>query len=277
MNTHPTLATHFSTATRTLRSALPLREDQMHLVAPSIFAAGRHCSRSERYAYIPTIEVLRALRREGFEPFMVAQGRCRVEDRTQYTKHMIRLRHAGDIARAEANEIILINSHDGASAYQMLAGLFRFACSNGLVCGTALDDVRVPHRGDAAARVVDGAFTVLDGFRKVAVATDAMKRLPLDADEQAAYARATAVLRFGPERTPVAPEQLLTVRRPEDLGDSLWSTFQRVSENALRGGLPGRSAGGRRVRTRPVEGIDRSVMLNRALWVLAEEMARLKH
>jgi Domain of unknown function (DUF932) len=28
-------------------------------------------------------------------------------------------------ARAEANEIILINSHDGASSYQMLSGMFR--------------------------------------------------------------------------------------------------------------------------------------------------------
>ncbi len=46
--------------------------------------------------------------------------------RLEYTKHMIRMRHAGQVgARPEANEIILINSHDGASSYQMLAGVFR--------------------------------------------------------------------------------------------------------------------------------------------------------
>ena len=34
--------------------------------------------------------------------------------------------HAGQVtARPEANEIILINSHDGGSSYQMLAGVFR--------------------------------------------------------------------------------------------------------------------------------------------------------
>jgi hypothetical protein len=39
---------------------------------------------------------------------------------------MIRMRHAGQVeSRGEANEIILINSHDGASSYQMLAGAFR--------------------------------------------------------------------------------------------------------------------------------------------------------
>jgi hypothetical protein len=49
-----------------------------------------------------------------------------------------------------------------------------------------------------------------------------------------------------------------------------------VQENALRGGQAGRSALGRRLHTRPVASIDRSVSLNRALWVLAEEMRKLK-
>jgi hypothetical protein len=67
--------------------------------------------------YIPTIDVLRGLRKEGFEPFMVAQSHSRIEGKTEFTKHMIRMRHARDGAgqrqcRPEANEIILINSHD---------------------------------------------------------------------------------------------------------------------------------------------------------------------
>ncbi len=44
----------------------------------------------------------------------------------------------------------------------------------------------------------------------------------------------------------------------------------------LRGGLTGRSAQGRRVTTREVTGIDQSIKLNRALWVLAESMRALK-
>ena len=60
--------------------------------------------------YIPTIEVLRGLKTEGFEPFMVAQGQSRIEGKAEYTKHMLRMRHAGQVqAKPEANEIILIN------------------------------------------------------------------------------------------------------------------------------------------------------------------------
>src|SRR6195952_1057558 len=147
MNT-PTLATRFARTSFVIGSETPLAEDQMRRAAPSIFAAGKHASRSERYTYIPTIEVLRGLRKEGFEPFMVAQGASRVEGKAEFTKHMIRMRHAGQVQiRPEANEIILINSHDGASSYQMLAGMLRFVCCNGLVVGTVAHDIRGPHKG----------------------------------------------------------------------------------------------------------------------------------
>ncbi len=43
-----------------------------------------------------------------------------------------------------------------------------------------------------------------------------------------------------------------------------------------KGGLEGRNRNGRRTTTRPVNGIDQNVKLNRALWVLADEMRRLR-
>ena len=102
------------------RSEHPLSDEQIAWVAPSIFAQGKHYSRSHRYAYIPTSEILRGLRHEGFEPFMVCQARVRDEGKREYTKHMLRLRHASQINGEEANEIILLNSHDGTSSYQMV-------------------------------------------------------------------------------------------------------------------------------------------------------------
>ena len=142
----PSLATRFARNTFVVRSETPLAEDTMRQAAPSIFAQGKHASRSDRYTYIPTIEVLRGLRKEGFEPYMVAQSKSRIEGKTDFTKHMIRMRHAARVdMKGEANEIILINSHDGASSYQMLAGAFRFVCCNGLVVGTVSNDIRIPH------------------------------------------------------------------------------------------------------------------------------------
>ena len=286
MYSTPTLATRFARNTRVMRGDQPLSEDQMRGAAPSIFAEGKHESRSERYTYIPTIDVLRGLRKEGFEPFMVAQGASRVEGKAEFTKHMIRMRHAGQVqTRPEANEIILINSHDGASSYQMLAGMFRFVCCNGLVVGEVVEDIRIPHKGNIQGEVIEGAFRVLDEFEAVNEHTEAMKALQLQPPEEIAFATAALALRFGErgvEETgghkpaPVTAEQLIEARRPEDIGHSLWTTFQRVQENVIRGGQPGRSAQGRRLQTRPVGSIDRGVSLNRALWMLAEEMRQIK-
>ncbi len=195
-------------------------------------------------------------------------------------------RHTGQVqTRPEANEIILINSHDGASSYQMLAGMFRFVCCNGLVVGEVVEDIRIPHKGNVQGEVSEGAFRVLDEFAAVDEHTAAMKALHLQPPEEIAFATAALALRFGErgveeggghQPAPVTAEQLIEARRPEDLGRSLWSTFQRVQENVIRGGQPWRSLQGRRLQTRPVGSIDRGVSLNRALWMLAEEMRKLK-
>ncbi|RIV66906.1 DUF932 domain-containing protein [Burkholderia pseudomallei] len=272
------LASRFASRSPVLRSEHPLSDDQIRAVAPSIFADAPHESRSERYSYIPTATVLRELRSEGFEPFMVTQTRVRQDDRRDYTKHMIRLRHASQINGREANEIILLNSHDGTSSYQMLAGMFRFVCKNGLVCGDTVADVRVPHKGDVAGHVIEGAYEVLHGFDRAQESRDAMQAVTLDAGESEVFARAALELKYDPadKPAPITETQVLAPRRLDDDRRDLWSVFNRTQENLLRGGLHGRNANGRRQTTRPVQGIDQDLRLNRALWLLADGLRQLK-
>ena len=272
------LASRFAPQSPILRSDRPLSDDRIRAVVPSIFADAPHGSRSDRYAYIPTSTVLTKLRQEGFEPFMVCQTRVRNEDRREYTKHLIRLRHASQINGDEANEIILINSHDGTSSYQMLAGMFRFVCQNGLVCGDTFADVRVHHKGNVIDHVIEGAYEVLRGFELVQDSRDGMRAIALDDGEAEVFARSALVLKYDePGKTlPITESQILRPRRFDDNHTDLWSTFNRVQENLVKGGLTGRSANGRQQRTRPVQGIDQNVRLNRALWLLAEGLRKLK-
>ena len=272
------LATRFASRSPVLRADRPLSDDQIRAVAPSIVADAPHGSRSERYAYIPTATVLTKLRQEGFEPFMVCQTRVRNEDRREYTKHLIRMRHASQINGSEANEIILLNSHDGTSSYQMLAGMFRFVCHNGLVCGDTAADIRVPHKGDVAGQVIEGAYEVLQGFGQVRQSRDAMRAITLDTGEAEILARSALALKYGdPDKpAPVTESQLLVPRRFDDRKPDLWSAFNRIQENMIKGGLSARTALGRRQRTREVQGIDQNLRLNRALWMLADGMRQLK-
>lgn len=273
------LASRFGRFSPSLRSSTPIADDQLRQVAPSIFAEAAHDSRSARYTYIPTSTILDGLRKEGFQPFAVTQTRVRDEGKRDFTKHMLRLRHASQIADTEANEIILLNSHDGTSSYQMLAGMFRFVCSNGLVCGNAVSDVRVPHKGQIMDNVIEGAYDVLDGFGLVRELRDDMRAISLRPAEAEIFARTALTLKYEPDPVkpaPITESQILAPRRSADTGTDLWTTFNRVQENLVRGGLPARNAAGRQTRTREVQGIDQSVKINRALWLLADEMKKLK-
>lgn len=192
---------------------------------------------------------------------------------------MIRLRHADQINSEVANEIVLLNSHDGMSSYQMLAGCFRFVCQNGMVCGETIDDFRVRHSGNIIGNVIEGAFKVLDQFEKIDESRKTMRSIELKPAHQEAFARAALQLRYNPEeeiQPPIEPHQLNTARRFDDRGSDLWRTFNRVQENMIQGGIVGRNPiTGRRTTTREVKSVSENVRLNRALWTLSEEMARL--
>lgn len=272
------LATKFARNLSMIRSATPLSDAEIMRVVPSIYAEEKHASRSQRYTYIPTSEVLSRLRSEGFEPFMACQSKPRDQSKREHTKHMLRLRHASQINSKEANEIVLLNSHDGTSSYQMLAGKFRFVCANGLVWGDTASDVRVHHKGNIGDNIIEGAFRVLENFELVDSQMDAMKSITLNPREQEIFANSALALKWDTEiaPAPVTESQILMPKRIEDRGNDLWTTFNRVQEHMHDGGLRGRTATGQRRETRPVTGIDQSVKLNRALWLLAEQMRALK-
>lgn len=285
MNLH----TRIYTPTARFDTGRAMTDDEMRKVAPSIFAKTAHESRSDRFRPIPTIEVLRALSREGFVPVGAKQAVARTAGRADFTKHLIRLRRVdADIHHQVGDticEMLLKNANDGTSAYELLAGLFRICCLNSVVCQTdTIDTIKIRHSGNVVDNVIQGTFTVLDEAKKALTAPAEWPQVALDAGERMAFAEAAHVLRFADEQgnvtTPIPAKQLLDTRRPEDAGRDLWTTFNVVQENVIVGGLRGvgRNAQNqrRRVTTRPIKGIDQDVKLNKALWVLAEALKKHK-
>jgi len=63
------------------------------------------------------------------------------------------------------------------------------------------------------------------------------------------------------------------VRREEDDRGDLWTTFNRLQENTVRGGLVGLSRSGRQATSRPLTDIQRDLAYNAQLWQLADELA----
>lgn len=271
--------------------------DVLAQAAPSIFAAEKHDSRSARYTYIDTADVLTKLLEEGFVPVAVQQGGSRVEGKRDFTKHQINFRHRNwfDQAPAERHvgmvfpEVSLRNSHDGTSAYVLSMDVFRLVCLNGMtVSDGVIESFKVPHKGNVGDQIIEGAFKVIDRVPELVDDMSVKAALELSARERLAFATAARELRWSSNddgQPPIDPSRLLEVRRAADRGDSLWNTMQVAQEHLVRGGdsyqrvtrNPDTGQVRRQQRTvGEVRNLDEANRLNRALYTLADEMAKLK-
>ena len=261
-----------------------LDNEQLRRKAPSVFALEPWQAQSDKYKFIPTIEVVNALRDAGFHPVSANQSNSRIEGKKEFTKHMLRFRSTFNQLQVNdvIPEIVLINSHDGTSSYQMTLGLFRCVCSNQMVVSDSqLESIRVRHSGsnNLCQDVIDISGKIIADAPKAIETTNRWNQLLLTKEEQTAFA--VSAKEVYQSTLDVSPERLLAPRRYSDIDKgtelrSLWKTFNAVQENVIRGRIYGRNTAGRLMRTRSVTSVDRDVKLNKALWVLAEKMAELK-
>ena len=270
------------------RAGESLSYEQISHFAPTVFADAAHSSRSERFQVIPTHQLLSGLAKEGFLPVKVQVGGSRDAEKRAFTKHLIRFRRADDLAAAPKvgdshPEVILLNAHDGTSSYQLHAGLFRLVCLNGMVVSDVnFGQVRVGHSGKGVLdKVIEGTYRVLDDAVMALEQAERLQGVGVSRDEQRIFGEAALRLRFDAEDMPrISGSEVVRPRREADVVPSLWHTFNRAQENLIRGGLHYRhenSEGRVSYRdTRPVNSADGDVKLNRALWHLTQEFAKLK-
>jgi len=271
----------------------PLTDEDIRRIAPSVFASAPHESRSQRYVHISTVNLLEAFRKEGFEPYSAKQNKSRKSDKTGFVKHMIRFRRSDVLPEkvqvgAAIPEIILINAHDGSSRYKLHGGMFRFACLNGLVIADkTVGQISIGHTGNVIPKVLASAEQILKDVGRTIDVQKEWSELLLSQEEQLAFAKAAHSIRWASDKdltrgAGIEPVAFLKPRRTQDEAKDLWTVFNVVQENALRGGIEGHTAprtteqgwiNGRRVVSREVRNIDQSLALNKQLWALAEQTA----
>jgi hypothetical protein len=261
-----------STAARSSAFADALAPAELHDRTPAAFASAAHANTSPTYSFLPTRRVLEALGQAGFVPVGAAQTRTRA-DRRYAARHAIRLRRRYETVQLTDSipEIVFINGHDGRTATQFRLGLFRVVCTNGLIISIGAVPVwRFPHRSDLLEDVVKSVLEQNELFAQVGAFVERMEHTRLEEPQRLDFAERALSLRFPEDRRGgMQPSQLLTVRRPEDVGNDLWRTYNVIQENVLKGGLSRRSASNRLTRTRRITAIREDVRLNTALWDMA--------
>ncbi|PWU05605.1 MAG: DUF945 domain-containing protein [Verrucomicrobia bacterium] len=256
-----------------------LDEVQLQKLAPSVFATGGSERVSSRYGFIPTIDVVRGLSKAGFHPVMATQSRSRIVGRQNFVKHMMRFRHESNMDNLRKDgmlsEIVLINSHDGTTSYQLRAGIYRLVCKNGLVVGNEFFTRSVKHQGKVVDRVVEAANDLIEVAPISVERVKEWQGIELNHEQKVVYAQAALGLKWDGDETLITPNQALEPRRFADESNDLWTTFNVLQENIIRGGIRYRTEDGSRMRTRAVNSVGENVRLNTALWTLTEKMAEL--
>jgi hypothetical protein len=241
---------------------------------PSLFADSPSEKVSERYKFVSTREYLDALETRGWLVSDATQAKVR-KGEPQHAKHLVTLRHKDHGASRQdlgsiTPQIFLLNSHNGTSLVEGMLGIFRLVCKNGMMAASAMfESFRFRHTNSAkevADVLTDGFFAQADNLIGTA---DAWGGITLSRDEQVELAVIARNLRFGADSA-VDPAELLTPRRSNDLGDSLWLTFNRLQENITQGGI---RFNGMRRQSRTVRNIGQLVDVNTKLWEAAENLA----
>ena len=254
---------------------------QLRTLAPSVFAGNAHAKVSPRYSFLPTSTVVDGLRAEGWAPVWAGEQRIRLSDRQDFQKHMIRLARADDLRRTQAErpELVLVNSHDRSSAYQLHAGVFRFVCSNGMILADSVfARISIAHVNFEPSKVIEASFRIVREMPAIADFLEGYKARTLNTLERRAFGEAALILKYDAlEKAPVGPEKILAHRRQEDAAPTLWNVLNVVQENMMEGGQ--RDDNRRRPashrffgKSRAVKGLDENVRLNKALWHLAESL-----
>lgn len=254
----------------------PLSDKEIMRLCPAVFAEAAHPDVSSRYGYVSSKDILGTMRENGFVPTQVNAYHRRSEEAREFTKHMIRFRPDGELRRIKKGDvvpqIVIINSHDRSSQFQLYGGLWRLVCENGLMVaeGAKVEPLIVRHTTSAVDGLLDATGKLIKQQKYVFEVVDEMSKIQLT--EKQAVDFATRSLATRPERAGVIdPRELLAARRTEDQPNDLWHVFNRVQENLMKGGLKGITANNRAVVTRGVTSINADIAVNAGMWRVAVE------
>ena len=245
--------------------------DQVKEVAPSVFATSASPKVSNRYTFVPTVDIVENFQREGWEIASVKQTGKGIHGLHEVKFRNGELPNVGDTLV----EAIIRNSHNGTSTLSVSAGLFRLCCSNGLTVATsAADSFKVRHAGFE----LDDVKRITEDFAKklplIEGSVNRMMERELTIDEKIDFVRKSAEVRWKTGSVPATLdyEEILNPLRDADNGDSLWQVFNVVQEKWIRGGIQYKSNKGRKTQLRTLSDILTTNIINTKLWELAEEM-----
>ena len=146
---------------------------------------------SNRYSLIPTTEISETLGDAGWQFSSGTARRTRNATRALTAAHVLRFTNP-NLPEVNGNRIecVVLNSHDGTTAFEMSFGVFRIACANGLIVRTAsLGGFRLTHSSLKLINVYYAARTLTERAPEVVETIRRWQEIQLDGEQQLSLAR----------------------------------------------------------------------------------------
>jgi Domain of unknown function (DUF932) len=259
-----------------------LTNDQIIRFAPAAGATAPIDTVSNIYDFVSTMDAVDLLRDCGWYPIEVRQSGTRKLSRNDgFQKHMIRFSQKDNLDMGEERvDLSLVNAHNGLASFNIIATIFRKVCANGLMTSNEMLNFCHKHIGFDPELFMQSAKKNACSAGDVAKEIEMMKAIPLTNQERILFAKsAHDMVHDEPEKAAVRPEQYLEERRYDDEGKDVFTTYNVIQENVIRGGIETKKNTDGKIKkgkTRAVKSLDRNIKLNKILHRLAMEMAKLK-
>ena len=237
-------------------------------IAPSVFATSPDPKMSNKYTFVPTIEVVENFDIAGWKVYSAKQV-----GKGQFAQHELRLRN-GELPQVGDSliEAVIRNSHNGISAFSVSSGLHRLVCSNGLTVPTSVADaISVRHMTFdlSTVRLITDQFA--ERLPIIQRSVSKMESVFLDEAKLVDFVDRAAMLRWEKGSIPkIDIQSFLHPEREGDIGNSVWKTFNVIQEKFIRGGMKYQSKKGRVMSMRELKNFHNINKINTNLWELAE-------
>lgn len=229
-----------------------------------------HPKMSPKYKTVQTNLIAKKFKDLGFVVDEVLQRKTR-KGSSGYAKHMVRLSHPTLLASSHKDlklQLIITNSFDGSASFGMKLGFFRFVCANGMIVGDTMQSFSHKHNGNILEEIDLSIERIVAQAKSLSNLLDKMKSTNLSTAQIIDFEKKAMKLR-GDKLENVS----YAIRRSVDSSNDIYTVYNRIQEDLIRGGVESVNSAGRTRMLREVKGIDKIKQLNEKLFDLAASYA----
>jgi len=209
-----------------------------------IYATAKGTNTSDNFKFQDSQVIIDALQSSGFYLDDTSIGNPRKDENKGFQKHLMIFRSGwGETKIDDGNELTILvqNAHNGTSSVRFSIGIYRAVCANGLIVGDTLHEYRVNHRGkDFERNIIEAIASVRHRFTEIKYVIGKMQNTLLNYQDRRNLAIKAIMVRIGKQAKFLKNadiKRLLSTRRNEDKFEDLYTVFNRIQENVMRGGI----------------------------------------